>query len=35
MWVTTQDLPPSAAHPVYTRLSQTLDQHDVDGFVEG
>src|SRR6187200_2910455 len=31
----TQDLQRSAAHPVYTRLNQILDQYDVDGFVEG
>jgi transposase len=35
MWVATQDLPRSAAHPFYTRLNQSLDQHDFDGYVEG
>jgi transposase len=35
MWVATQDLPRSAAHPFYVRLNQILDQHDFDGFVEG
>src|SRR5688572_25503318 len=35
MWVPTQDLPRSAAHPFYARLNQLLDQHDFDGFVEG
>lgn len=35
MWVPTQDLPRSAAHPFYTRLNQILDEHDFDGFVEG
>jgi hypothetical protein len=35
MWVATQDLPLSAAHPFYTRLNQILDQHDFDRFVEG
>jgi transposase len=35
MWVATQDLPRSAAHPFYTRLNQILDQHDFDGYVEG
>jgi hypothetical protein len=35
MWVATQDLPRSAAHPLYTRLNQILDQQDFDGFVEG
>ena len=34
MWVVTQDLPRSAAHPFYIRLNQILDQHDFDGFVE-
>ena len=35
MWVVTQDLPGSAAHPFYARLNQILDQHDFDGYVEG
>jgi transposase len=35
MWVATQDLPRSAAHPFYTRLNQILDRHDFDGYVEG
>jgi transposase len=35
MWVASQDLPRSAAHPFYTRLNQILDQHDFDGYVEG
>jgi hypothetical protein len=35
MWVATQDLPRSAAHPFYVRLNQILDQHDFDGHVEG
>ena len=30
MWVATQDLPRSAAHPFYTRLNQILDQQDFD-----
>ena len=34
MWVATQDLPRSAAHPFYTRLNQILDTHDFDGSVE-
>jgi transposase len=34
MWVSTQDLPRSAAHPFYTRLNQILDKHDFDGRVE-
>jgi transposase len=35
MWVATQDLPRSAAHPFYTRLNQILDEHDFDRYVEG
>src|SRR6266508_4367298 len=35
MWVATQDLPRSAAHPFYTRLNQILDKHDFDEHVEG
>jgi hypothetical protein len=35
MWVATNDLPRSAAHPFYTRLNQILDQHGFDGYVEG
>ena len=35
MWVSTQDLPRSAAHPFYARLNQVLDEHDFDGHVEG
>jgi len=34
MWVATQDLPSSAAHPFYARLNQTLDKADFDGHVE-
>jgi transposase len=34
MWVATQDLPRSAAHPFYVRLNQILDQQDFDGYVE-
>jgi transposase len=34
MWVATQDLPLSAAHPFYARLNQILDQRDFDGYVE-
>jgi hypothetical protein len=34
MWVATNDLPRSAAHPLYTRLNHTLDQHNFDGYVE-
>src|SRR5882672_6987268 len=31
MWVATEDLPRSAAHPFSTRLNQILDQHDSTG----
>ena len=34
MWVATQDLPRSAAHPFYTRLNQILDEHHFDEYVE-
>ena len=34
MWVATQDLPRSAAHPFYARLNQILEQHGFDGYVE-
>ena len=34
MWVATQDLPRSAAHPFYARLNQILDKADLDGYVE-
>jgi hypothetical protein len=30
MWVTTRDLPRSAADPFYARLNEILDQHDFD-----
>ena len=35
MWVATQDLPRSAAHPFYMRLNQILDKHEFDSYVEG
>ena len=35
MWVATNDLPRSAAHPFYTRLNRILDQQDFDAYVEG
>ena len=35
MWVATEYLPRSAAHPFYARLNQILYQHDFDRFVEG
>jgi hypothetical protein len=34
MWVATQDLPRSVAHPFYTRLNQILDKADFAGYVE-
>jgi hypothetical protein len=34
MWVATQDLPRTAAHPFYMRLNQIFDKADVDGYVE-
>jgi transposase len=34
MWVATQDLRRSAAHPFYARLNQILDQHAFDRYVE-
>ena len=35
MWVATQDLPRSAAHPFYRRLNRVLDEAQFDAFVEG
>ena len=35
MWVATEDLPRSAAHPFYRRLNQIFDQDDFDEDVEG
>ena len=35
MWVATQDLPRSAAHPFYRRLNRVLDEAQFDTFVEG
>jgi len=34
MWVATQDLPRTAAHPFYTRLNQILDNAEFDTYVE-
>jgi transposase len=34
MWVATQDLPRSAAHPFYARLNQIFEKADFDGYVE-
>src|SRR5215216_6540073 len=35
MWVATQDLPRSVAHPFYAQLNRVLDAADFDGYVEG
>src|SRR6266540_1329535 len=35
MWVATQDLPRSAAHPFYVQLNRLLDAADFDRYVEG
>jgi hypothetical protein len=35
MWVATQDLPRSVAHPFYTRLNQILEKKDFDSYAEG
>ena len=35
MWVATQDLPRSAAHPFYRRLNRVLEEAQFDAFVEG
>src|SRR5262245_22659453 len=32
MWVATQDLPRSAAHPFYARLNQILEEHGFDAL---
>ena len=34
MWLATQDLPRSAAHPFYARLNQVFEKADFDGYVE-
>src|SRR5215218_10031865 len=35
MWVATQDLPRSAAHPFYRHVNRVLDEAQFDAFVEG
>ena len=35
MWVATQDLPRSAAHPFYAQLNRLLDAANFDSYVEG
>ena len=34
MWIATQDLPRSAAHPFYARLNRILEQNRFDDYVE-
>jgi transposase len=34
MWVATEDLPRSAAHPFYARLNRVLDENKFDEYVE-
>jgi hypothetical protein len=34
IWVATQDLPRTVAHPFYTRLNRILDKADFDEYVE-
>ena len=34
IWVATENLPRSAAHPFYTRLNQILDQVGFDDYAE-
>ncbi len=35
MWVATEDLPRTAAHPFYTRLNHILEKRDFNEYVEG
>jgi len=35
LWVSAADLPTTAAHPFYQRVTALLDAHDFDAFVEG
>ena len=35
LWVATSELPKSAGHPFYLRLSELFDEHEFDAFVEG
>ena len=34
MWVATEDLPRTAAHPFYTQLNHNLEKHDFDSTSE-
>ncbi len=35
LWIAASDLPNSGGHPFYGRLSELLDKHEFDAFVEG
>jgi len=35
LWVAVAELPKSGGHPFYQRLSELLDEHEFDAFVEG
>ena len=35
LWIAASDLPTSGGHPFYRRLSELLDKHEFDAFVEG
>ena len=35
LWVAASELPTSGGHPFYRRLSELLDKHEFDAFVEG
>ena len=35
LWVATSELPKSAGHPFYLRLSELFDEHEFEAFVEG
>jgi len=35
LWIAAGELPKSAGHPFYQRLSELLDEHDFDSFAEG
>jgi transposase len=35
LWVAAVELPKTAGHPFYSRLSKLLDEHEFDVFVEG
>jgi hypothetical protein len=35
MWVATDEMPQTAAHPFYTRLNHILDEHHTKGAKRG